>query len=273
MTWLTWRQNRFAAAGMLLVVLVLSACFLYLQVEAWAVRGPAHDSVASGVAARRLGNLNGLWSNLQVALQVLPVLAGLFIGAPLVAEELETGTHRLVWTQSVGRRRWLLSKLALVLLPSMACAVIVAVFSQQTAAALSSFNLWGAFDVVGVAFVAYVVFSLALGITAGALIGRLLPAMVVTLFGFVLARFVVTQERPRFMPPLTVVWHPLVGPAAVPAGAWEFKYDFASQQLATIYYQPAERFWAFQAIEGGIFFGLAVLLLALATRWLLRHTS
>jgi ABC-type multidrug transport system ATPase subunit len=32
-----------------------------------------------------------------------PVLIGMFWGAPLVARELETGTFRLAWTQSVTR--------------------------------------------------------------------------------------------------------------------------------------------------------------------------
>ena len=34
-------------------------------------------------------------------LVVLPALVGLFVGAPLLARELEHGTHRLAWTQSV----------------------------------------------------------------------------------------------------------------------------------------------------------------------------
>ena len=34
-------------------------------------------------------------------------MIGAFWGAPMVARELETGTHRLVWNQSVTRTRWL----------------------------------------------------------------------------------------------------------------------------------------------------------------------
>jgi hypothetical protein len=44
----------------------------------------------------------------------LPALVGLFWGAPLVARELEHGTHRLVWTQGVTRLRWATVKLGLV---------------------------------------------------------------------------------------------------------------------------------------------------------------
>src|SRR4029077_18922465 len=53
---------------------------------------------------------------------VLPLLAGLFVGAPLIARELEYGTYRFAWTQGVSRRRWLLSKT----LPLAAGAVVAA---------------------------------------------------------------------------------------------------------------------------------------------------
>ena len=55
-----------------------------------------------------------------VLLVLLPALIGMFWGAPLVARELETGTYRLAWTQSVTRTRWLAAKLAVVGLASMA---------------------------------------------------------------------------------------------------------------------------------------------------------
>ena len=50
------------------------------------------------------------WLSLGILFLILPVLVGLFWGAPLVAREVEHGTHRLVWTQGVSRRRWALVK-------------------------------------------------------------------------------------------------------------------------------------------------------------------
>ena len=44
---------------------------------------------------------------------VRPVLTGMFLGAPVIARELEQGTHQLVWTQGVSRRRWAVAKIAL----------------------------------------------------------------------------------------------------------------------------------------------------------------
>ena len=57
--------------------------------------GAAAQSFASQDGGLRLG--------LGVAVIVFPALAGMFWGAPLVARELETGTFRLAWTQSVTR--------------------------------------------------------------------------------------------------------------------------------------------------------------------------
>src|SRR5205807_5987504 len=44
-------------------------------------------------------------------LQAVPALIGAFVGAPVLARELETGTFRYAWTQGFGRWRWTLAKL------------------------------------------------------------------------------------------------------------------------------------------------------------------
>ena len=59
-------------------------------------------------------------------LLILPMLVGMFWGAPLVAREIEHGTHRLVWTQGVSRLRWSVTKIGLV---STATLVLTAVFA------------------------------------------------------------------------------------------------------------------------------------------------
>src|SRR6266487_6585046 len=52
------------------------------------------------------------------------VLVGLFWGAPLVAREIEHGTHRLVWTQGVSRQHWALVKFGLVGTATLSAAVV-----------------------------------------------------------------------------------------------------------------------------------------------------
>ncbi len=48
----------------------------------------------------------------RLVLQVVPALIGAFVGAPVLAREMETGTFRYAWTQGFGRWRWTLAKLA-----------------------------------------------------------------------------------------------------------------------------------------------------------------
>jgi len=135
---------------------------------------------------------------------IVPVLIGMFWGAPLVARELETGTFRLAWTQSVTRLRWLLVKLGLVGLASAAVGAVLSLmvtwwFSPVDKVSQNRFDPAG-FGVHGFVPAGYALFAFALGATTGLLFRRTLPAMATTLVGFVVARLAVTYWiRPRFM--------------------------------------------------------------------------
>ncbi len=54
--------------------------------------------------------MNGFLAN-GLLLQVVPALIGAFLGAPVLAREMESGTFRFAWTQGFGRWRWTLAKL------------------------------------------------------------------------------------------------------------------------------------------------------------------
>jgi ABC-type transport system involved in multi-copper enzyme maturation permease subunit len=66
-------------------------------------------AIIAALASRDDGTLR-LW--LGVLVVAVPAVVGMFCGAPLVARELEEGTFRLAWTQSVTRTRWLTLRLA-----------------------------------------------------------------------------------------------------------------------------------------------------------------
>jgi hypothetical protein len=120
MIWLTLRQQRIelAVATLLLtllgVALILSgrdmfAAYQQTQHGASVVtcalsrsQDPICDAL-NGDFRRQYGDL----SVLLLTLTVLPGLAGMFLGAPLVAREIEHGTHRLAWTQTITRRHWI----------------------------------------------------------------------------------------------------------------------------------------------------------------------
>ena len=53
---------------------------------------------------------------LVIALRLFPLVIGAFVGAPLIAREMESGTYRFAWTQGVGRTRLLVVTLAMLAL-------------------------------------------------------------------------------------------------------------------------------------------------------------
>jgi len=194
-TWLAWRQFRANAA---LAALATVAVVVVLLATRDRIAELAGQDLPTGYKSLQL---------LGTALIGTPAVIGAFWGAPLLARELEMGTHRLAWTQSITRHRWLATKLAVAGL----CTVIVtAVFSlvfTWWSQPLDHFgNRIGTanFGQRGIAPIAYALFALALGTLAGAVLRRTLPAMATTLVGFFLVRFTFQLVvRPHLLAPDT----------------------------------------------------------------------
>lgn len=140
----------------------------------------------------------------------LPAVLGMFWGAPLIARELELGTYRLAWTQGRSRLRWLTAKLCVVGLITIGVQGMVSLALTWWWRPIENANrdrfspaLFGAF---GIAPIGYAAFALALGITAGVMLRRTLPAMAATLAVFVGARLATTYWiRPYFAAPTRAV--------------------------------------------------------------------
>ena len=232
MIWLTWRQFRTQAW-------VTTAALAVLAI-ALAVTGAglAHLYDSSGVAAcHASGDCGTAASNFLVAAHssqldnvvyylglglsfAAPALIGIFWGAPLLTREFETGTYRLAWNQSVTRTRWLAAKLSLTGLAAMATAGLISLMTgwwaspiyraaglaetRNGAAAIDRFTPLQ-FGASGVAPIGYAAFAFALGVAAGVMIRRTVPAMALTLAVFA-AMQVITPLwlRPHFMTPLTL---------------------------------------------------------------------
>jgi hypothetical protein len=166
--------------------------------------------------ARYASQQHFLQNALPFLLRVAPALLGIFYGAPLCAREFETGTFRLAWTQSVSRRRWLITKLAM----GLAATVVVAgILTLAVTWWLRGFDILSAdqyanFDERDIAPIGYAAFAFTLGALAGAIVRRLLPAMAVTLAGFVAVRLAITAwVRPHLITPV----HTLVALASAPS--------------------------------------------------------
>ncbi len=207
MTWVAWRQFRTQALvtlGLLgaLAMLVL-ATGLHLR-GIYDAAGGANCSVRGDCTAVA-GHDPPVVALLAPLMLALPAVLGMFWGAPLVARELESGTSRLAWTQSVTRRRWLLVKVALVGLAALAVAGLASWLVTWWFVPLDHLNMnrfdHNTFSERGVVAIGYAGFAFGLGVLAGALARRTLPAMGATLLGFVVARIAFLQWiRPRLLP-------------------------------------------------------------------------
>jgi ABC-type transport system involved in multi-copper enzyme maturation permease subunit len=317
--WLTWRQHRkqalFALVGLALLAAFLIPTGLAMRYSFDQLGLPAclrsmgqgefvaaSTSNACGTAIRQFTAEYGTLGSVGVLLIFLPLLVGLFWGAPMVAREIEQGTHRLVWTQGVSRWHWALVKFGLVGAASVSASIVYGIgmywwltpLSQTGNGRLSLLS----FDVQGVAPVSYTVFAVALGYFAGIIWRRVLPAMAATLIGFLGLRIALTAlARPNYVPPRTLTFSvegpsPQMNPTL---GDWVMNMDvrdaagkvlmahaqvgcpphdsschFGAGAYNWVLYQPGSRFWLFQNIETMIFVGLAALLVYLAFRQIRR---
>lgn len=213
MIWLTWRQFRAQAA---VALGVLGATAVLLVVTGLDLR---HIYDTSGVAMCRahgdcgvlepafLSHDRVLRDLLGPALLAIPAILGIFWGAPLVAHELESGSYRLIWTQSVTRTRWLAMKVMLLGFASIAVSGLFSLmvtwwFSPIDKVVLNRFTP-GVFDERGIVAVGYAALAFALGLAAGTLIRRTVPAMASALVAFIAARLAVTiWVRPHLASPV-----------------------------------------------------------------------
>jgi ABC-2 family transporter protein len=325
MAGVTWRQHRTA---LIAVAVLLGALAVYLWIAGTSLHNAYNAAVSchpeSSAACQGLDNtvsgMDNFLSNGYI-LQVLPVLIGAFVGAPVLARELETGTFRFAWTQGFGRRRWAVAKL-----------VLLAVAVTAAAGAFGALLTWyyqpflsdhqflglprttpfapGVFDLRGVGFPAWTLAAFSIGVLAGMLIRRVVPAIATTLVVYVGLAFAAAGFlRERYRAPLVISGLN----SSVPSNAWVVSTwwtkdgrvafgDYPPANILNQYcpptsagkgggpsegwgpclvqhgytmwtsYQPTSRFWPFQWIEGGWLLALSVLLIAAAI-WLVQRRA
>jgi len=288
MIWVSWRQHRSQAITGLGL---LGALAVYGIVLGLAMRGSfsknnlaaclAHSQGANcpnSVYAfdNRFGSLVniGFWS----VLLLLPGLIGAVVGASVLGREMEMGTWRLAWSQTVPRTRWLAIQLAVVaggLIVLGAAMTLVVTWYRAPMDRLTGHFVHNAYDYEGLVFTAYILFAFGLAVLFGQLLRRTIPAMLAALVPWVAARIVVEfLLRPHFMTPLAYSYscsrncggNAIVDVPPVTGHLGDLLVGTGGT------YQPASRFWEFQSIEAGIFVALTLLALA-ATLWLVRRRA
>jgi hypothetical protein len=210
MIWTTWRQHRAEAGVGALILAALAAAMLVVGSTARdraRALGLPKCTETKGDCSTALSALHRDFHSIPPvvsALIAVPLLAGMFWAAPLVSREYEAGTHRLAFTQSVSPLRWITMKIALIFAVLAAAALALGLLATWTLDPLTPAfggrynSTW--YDVQGVVPVACMLFALAIGVAASALIRRTIPAMAVTLVVYAAARIPVHFFRLHFAP-------------------------------------------------------------------------
>ncbi len=220
-----WRHYRIEALIGGLLFLLSVAFIIFSRLTIGADLSPSNDQHL----------LTSILPVFMLVSGLLPLLVGFFLGAPLVAQEVERGTHRLAWTQSITRTRWLARKLlvfssAIFLLFGVLAAVLWWWSSSVSAthSNLATQGMWATYDVQATVVVPYALFALALGVALGTLIRKTVPATFLTLVVFLIIRIgIEVALRPIFLPPVPTFSHydaiagKFMTDTRVIAGAWE----------------------------------------------------
>lgn len=284
MLWLTWRQHRMQ---IVITAGLLAGFGIFLLMH-----GLRNADLATRLAANREALLSVLGTRYRTVASVIdwlplaPAAIGLFWGAPVLAREYERGTHKLAWTQSVSRGRWLAVKLgglaAVVTLAGLATGLMIGAWLSSFAGTPHE-DRFGQpmFVMSGVLPAAWWLFAFAVGVAAGAVFRRTLPAIAVTLVvvvGAIVGFFsfnvrhsyaepqrVVADERQEIALANSGAW--FVATRFVDAGGWEVPLEEALSSCVSvpgaacmpepdtrriILYHPASRYWQFQWTETGI---------------------
>ena len=247
MAWVTWRQHRLALAGVaaLLGVLALYVWLTGLQLhQAYATVTACHP--ASSLACQNIAdNFNSTYSSTAEAfaglLQAVPALIGAFVGAPVLARELETGTFGYTWTQGFGRWRWALAKLVPLAVVVTAAAWL---FSLLFSWFFQPFLLEGnqtplapaVFDLRGIAFAAWTLAAFAIGALAGMVIRRVVAAIGTTLAIYAaLALATGIYLRQHYLTPLRTTVMNVPGSAWIMSQQWETTKGGHPVSLSVLY--------------------------------------
>ncbi|MEJ8670007.1 hypothetical protein WKI71_21025 [Streptomyces sp. MS1.AVA.1] len=170
-------------------------------------------------------------------LALTPILTAAWAGAALIGRELESGTAQLAWTQSVSPARWLAAKVAVPAALLVSGTVLLTLLHRMLWSAdgplrPATSRQWDdsiSFVANGTLATAYALLGLAVGILAGVLQRRALPALGTAVIGLAVLLQALATLRPYLWPvetlvnkdeyPRTSAWSSARAPSPPPAPA------------------------------------------------------
>lgn len=303
MTWVGFRLQRTETLIALGILVLLAALLVPTGLEM--SNAYRQDGIAGCVLTHPSPICSNAIGSFQLRFQSLldvgnfftlvPGLIGVLLAAPFIFD-LEHGTYRLAWTQSITRGRWLAGKLALpVVAALLASGALILLFTWWRTPEIKLDGRLdnGIYDTTGSVVIGYTLFALGLALALGAVWRRAAASLTVAFIGYFAARILVDLKvRDHLVSPLTATWrgngHPpnsfngadvmgmsatlhghqiLDGSGGFLGGAVKFAAPGQSKAIFHAVYQPLSHFWPLQLTETGLFTGVAALLVGFAVWW------
>lgn len=304
MTWVSWRLQRTETLVALGILALLAALLVPTGIQM--ANAYHQDGLAACVSSNPIhqvfcGNKLGDFQQRFQALNTLgnwftliPGLIGVLLAAPFILD-LEHGTYRLAWTQSITRGRWLTGKIGL----PIAAALLAG------GALTLLFNWWrtpnihingrldtGTYDTTGTVVLAYTLFALALALALGAVWRRAAASLTVAFVGYFAIRVAVDYAlRDHLVTPLKAAYKGAQQPnflynahvlsvegtingrqvfqqsGGFLGGHVQAAAPGINKIVFHVVYQPESHFWPLQLTETGLFAGAAAILILFAVWW------
>jgi ABC-type transport system involved in multi-copper enzyme maturation permease subunit len=308
-TWVSWRLQRtetLIAVGILTLLAALLVPTGIQMANAYHQDGLAAClSINPGpICGQKLGDFQQRFQALTTLANwftLIPGLIGVLLAAPFILD-LEQGTYRLAWTQSITRGRWLLGKLGLpVVAAVLAAGALILLFTWWRApnVHINGRLDTGNYDTTGTVVIGYTLFALALALALGAIWRRAATSLTVAFVGYFAARiFVDYSLRNQLVAPLKATYkgaqqpsflynaHVLSVDATINGkqimggsgggflgGHVAVRAAGMSKAIFHVVYQPQSHFWPMQLTETGLFAGIAMLLILFAAWWTHQRTA
>ena len=301
MTWVSWRLQR-TETLITVGILGLVAAFL-IPTGIQMANAYHHDGLAACLGVdpgptcqNALGSFRQRFQpliDLAGWFTLVPGLIGVLLAVPFTLD-LERGTYRLAWTQSITRSRWLAGKLGMLVVAALAAAcTLLLLFTWWRAPSVHIDGRLdrGNYDTTGVVVIGYTLFALALALALGAILRRSSAALAVAFVGYFAVRLLVDLSvRDDLVTPLKATYrgaqppaflnhaqiislqgaingHPVFGGGGFFYGATKFAAPNMNKAVFHVVYVPTSHFWPLQLTETGLFVGLAAILIAFAAWW------
>jgi hypothetical protein len=219
----------------------------------------------------------------MAAMWLLPLVAGVLAGSVLVAREIEHRTTQFAWSVGTSRRRWFLDRVIPVFVVAVGAVVLAAVAAEFVEASrapwLNPLASAGDFGLRGPIIVALAVAAFGVSVFVGSLVGRMLPALILSAVLVVVMRSAVDGLLP-FGEPVGVLGgidyssivteQPLVTGSAWQEPDGRIRYDYTGpevtvggDQAATTGHTVAigvagQNLWHVEARESAIFVAIGL---------------